>query len=343
MQACACHSGTRDGGVGYLMPAKRMLTAVIALLLVGTFAAPSQTSAQNSNSAATHLFWSRTEWGTIARAKLDGTEQNLNLISGSELGGISVLGNYIYWWTGRAIAKSTLSGTIVDAAVISNVEERSFIGGNVLATDAYLYWTQGDTKIGRANIDGTGQNPDFITGIAGTDDIASDGTYLYFNNFGNNAIGRCKLDGTEKVNYAFIDGAMNSGGLTVTASYIYWTNYDTGSIGRANIDGTSKVQDFISTGASSNPYGIVSDGTYVYWADDAQNIIGRANLDGSDIRLGFISNANVNSDYGLALGVIEDVPSTDREGSGLTTTLVILAGLTAAASIGLRVRGAKLT
>ena len=35
------------------------------------------------------------------------------------------------------------------------------------------------------------------------------------------------------------------------------------------------------------------------------------------------------------------LPPTDREGSGWTTTLVILAGLTAAASIGLRVRGAK--
>jgi hypothetical protein len=35
------------------------------------------------------------------------------------------------------------------------------------------------------------------------------------------------------------------------------------------------------------------------------------------------------------------LPPTNREGSLLTTTLVILAGLTAAASIGLRVRGAK--
>lgn len=35
------------------------------------------------------------------------------------------------------------------------------------------------------------------------------------------------------------------------------------------------------------------------------------------------------------------LPETNREGSLLTTTLVILAGLTAAASIGLRVRGAK--
>jgi hypothetical protein len=35
------------------------------------------------------------------------------------------------------------------------------------------------------------------------------------------------------------------------------------------------------------------------------------------------------------------LPPTNREGSLLTTTLVILAGLTAAAGIGLRVRGAK--
>ena len=35
------------------------------------------------------------------------------------------------------------------------------------------------------------------------------------------------------------------------------------------------------------------------------------------------------------------LPETSRDGSLWTTTLVILAGLTAAASIGLRVRGAK--
>ena len=39
--------------------------------------------------------------------------------------------------------------------------------------------------------------------------------------------------------------------------------------------------------------------------------------------------------------VIADLPLTNREGSVWTVTLVILAGLTAAASIGLRVRGAK--
>ena len=37
------------------------------------------------------------------------------------------------------------------------------------------------------------------------------------------------------------------------------------------------------------------------------------------------------------------LPETNRDGSGWTTTLVILAGLTAAASVGLRVRGAKRT
>jgi predicted ABC-type transport system involved in lysophospholipase L1 biosynthesis ATPase subunit len=37
------------------------------------------------------------------------------------------------------------------------------------------------------------------------------------------------------------------------------------------------------------------------------------------------------------------LPPTDRDGSGWSTVLVILAGLTAAASIGLRVRGARRT
>ena len=157
------------------MPAKRILSAALALLLVGTFAAPSQTSAQNSNTSATHLFWSRNQ-GTIARARLDGSEQNLTLITEVVSGGFSVLGDYIYWNSATGTAKSTLSGETVSATFMA-------VGGNnLLATDQYIYWSQG-TKIGRANIDGTGQNADFITGIAGSDDIASDGTYLYWSEF----------------------------------------------------------------------------------------------------------------------------------------------------------------
>ena len=315
------------------MPAKRIISAALALLLVGTFAAPSHTSAQNSNSAATHLFWTRAGQGTIARAKLDGTEQNLTLITEVAWGGFSVFGDYIYWNSGGAISKSTLSGATVTASFMA-VNPM-----NMLATDTYIYWTEG-TKLGRANIDGTGQNPDFITGIDGADDIASDGTYLYWSEYGHSYIGRSKLDGTE-VDHAFINSAMNSGGLTVTDSHIYWTNYDTGSIGRANIDGTNKVQDFIVTGAYTNPYGLVSDGTYLYWVEYAHNVIGRANLDGSNIQLEFISNAGVNSDYGLAVGVLEDIPSTDRDSSAWSMALIVLAGLTAAASFTFRVRGAK--
>jgi len=51
------------------------------------------------------------------------------------------------------------------------------------------------------------------------------------------------------------------------------------------------------------------------------------------------------SDVGHEFAFLDEptavLPPTDREGSGWTTALVILAGLTAAASIGLRLRGAK--
>ena len=41
VQVCACRSGSRDGSVGSLMPAKRALSAALALLLAVSFAAPS--------------------------------------------------------------------------------------------------------------------------------------------------------------------------------------------------------------------------------------------------------------------------------------------------------------
>jgi hypothetical protein len=78
--------------------------------------------------------------------------------------------------------------------------------------------------------------------------------------------------------------------------------------------------------------------------------LGNAPTDGDDVFNGNSGLAAVTRFYaatgwGATWGgkpvVIADLPETSREASLWTTTLVILAGLTAAASIGLRVRGAK--
>jgi hypothetical protein len=56
----------------------------------------------------------------------------------------------------------------VDQSFITGVS-----GGTGLAVDdKYIYWTQGGSMIGRANLDGTGVNQFFITGLTAPQGIA---------------------------------------------------------------------------------------------------------------------------------------------------------------------------
>jgi hypothetical protein len=57
----------------------------------------------------------------------------------------------------------------------------------------------GDTAagtIGRADLDGTGVTPNFITGANGPTAVVVDGAHIYWTNFDSNTIGRADLDGT---------------------------------------------------------------------------------------------------------------------------------------------------
>ena len=116
-----------------------------------------------------------------------------------------------------------------------------------MAVDAaHVYWANlVDGTIGRANLDGTGGEPELhqprhrplwgsgrrrphLLGQAGTGDT----------------IGRANLDGTG-VDLGFISGASNPCGVAVDGGHVYWANGGNGTIGRANLNGTGVSQSFI--------------------------------------------------------------------------------------------------
>ena len=68
--------------------------------------------------------------------------------------------------------------------------------------------------IGRANLDGTGANPNFITGATNPDGLAVDGSHIYWANSGSTTIGRANLDGVG-VNQGFIPGAPSPTGVAL--------------------------------------------------------------------------------------------------------------------------------
>jgi hypothetical protein len=150
---------------------------------------------------ANHLYWinaapctSTCPPTTIARANLDGTEVDLNFISGGRRIrplSLAVDANHLYWGNGcspchlqhpsSAIARANLDGTGVDLRFIRGVDDPTGV-----AVDAnHVYWSDlhiliagtdptGTGTIGRANLDGTGADQNFITGATIPEGVAVD-------------------------------------------------------------------------------------------------------------------------------------------------------------------------
>lgn len=168
--------------------------------------------------------------------------------------------------------------------------------------DTHIYWADwgngiGNT-IGRANIDGSEPDHEFITTGISVCGLAVDDTYIYWGHRQvPGDIGRAKLNGTE-VNDNFITAPNYSCGVAVNSTHLYWGEvsafYGSGSVGRADINGSNANIDFILPNAEGVgiPCGVAVDDTYVYWGNAWPQFgaghIGRAELDGDDVTLDFI-------------------------------------------------------
>jgi streptogramin lyase len=119
------------------------------------------------------------------------------------------------------------------AAVVTGIILLAACGSGSSGSSArtYLYWADGASAIGRANLDGTGVSQRFIT-TGGTFPymvtVSSD--FLYWTSPLSGTIGRASLDGTD-VNERFITGANSPVGVVVSSRYIYWSNNKPGPSG----------------------------------------------------------------------------------------------------------------
>ena len=185
------------------------------------------------------------------------------------------------------------------------------------AADAYIYWGDGSTgTIGRATNEGTGVEPNFITGVGNPSSLTVDSNYLYWGDEKFDAVGRAKLDGTE-VRPKFINAGTEVSGVAVSGSYVFWSELIDSTIGRANLDGSSPDDDLIKEVAV--PCGLAVDSGHLYWLSQANmaTYIGRSDFGGLDkkekfatLPLGFQCGIAVDSlhiywaDRGLGFGTI---------------------------------------
>jgi hypothetical protein len=168
----------------------------------------------------------------------------------------------------------------------------------------FVYWPNaGGTSLGRAGLDGSQLNNNFVPTTDAPSSVAVDSQYIYWTHgtTGTGAIGRAKLDGTA-IDPNFIPhsaGVYSPTGIAVTATHIYWANTAaTADIGRASIDGTQPNSSFIADPTS--PCGLAVDKNFLYWSTNVRTAVARAPIGGGPAQLDFIPVAS-SSDCAVAV------------------------------------------
>lgn len=162
----------------------------------------------------------------------------------------------------------------------------------VAVDSKYIYWADtGADRIGRANLDGSGVNLNFITaGVIDPQGVAvtSNAGIFWANNVpGSKTIGHANLDGSSPVaNFAAVTYAC---GVAADQSFVYWLDNTNSRIGRVPVTGGAPDPNFITvpTGAGC---GVAVDGNYLYWAASPNNV-GRVPVGGGTADPNFIPNA----------------------------------------------------
>lgn len=192
---------------------------------------------------STNIFWVNNSDNSVHQALIDGSGAQTTIPGGlTSAWGVTANASHLFYTNVAApfIGRKSLSTGTLDQALVSQTGQQPL---DVVVDANYIYWVTGVNTIGRANLDGTGVNASFITGLDEPRSIAVNGTHIFWTNSGSNSIGRANLDGSGP-NSAFIQGTASPRGLAINGTYIYWTNFNPNSIGRATLAGGSVNQSF---------------------------------------------------------------------------------------------------
>jgi hypothetical protein len=283
----------------------------------------------------------------IGRANLDGSGVKRDFVAlprQDARRGLAVGDTHLYWTNPDAsglvgdIGRAKLDGTGADQSFIADVEMSGLSSaGGVAVDEEHVYWVSkvaddfgskpSSGAIGRANLDGTGVDENFITGVSfPSGAVAVDESHLYwtidwpsgFLYDVPDLIGRANLDGTG-VEEGFID-APAVAAVTVDDTHVWWSSSDRfglGPIMRAKLDGTG-----IETVIWREDFGageVAVDGTHVYWrggfSSNAGMPIGRAKRDGTRVNYDFITGITLGG--GLAVDGLGPPPSNEFAFAGV--------------------------
>jgi len=249
---------------------------------------------------STYIYWVNADAQTIGRANLDGTGINQSFIA-TDLAPIDVAvdGQHIYWSNSyeNTIGRANVDGSGVNQSFITN--SAGIVGQpeGVAVDGAHIYWANNQSSqagesqtIGRANLDGSDVNQNFITGANTPAGVAVGPADIFWSNTAPlvGSIGHATINGGD-VNQSlrFITAGLPipvfpalPSGVAVQGSYVYWANFGSTTIGRANLDGTGAEGSFIaaSTTVSSN-VDVAADALVATCAGTEATIVGTGRPD----------------------------------------------------------------
>jgi hypothetical protein len=276
------------------------------------FAAPAQA----------YVYWSDDGDNTIARATLDGQQLSDTFIQGaSNPGQVVVDAGHIYWFNrgDGAIGRANLDGSAVTPDFIPGA---AATGTGLAVGGGFIFWTDFyNGTLGRANLDGSAAGT-IVTGLLSPRGVATDGTYVYWTNYGvingQLPIGRANLDGTGAVNDFILAPSPATGQIgqiVADSGHLYWGHGP--NIARATLDGANINTAFaVAPGGNG---GIAVDGGHLYWSTNGDygfdaHPIARANIDGSGVNSSFIANQPLVG--GIAVDALAPSPGPAGPGGG---------------------------
>lgn len=247
---------------------------------------------------ANFVYWTSGEPGSgIARAKLNGGGLDKGFIAGlNHPHGVATDSRFIYWTQGDAtngsIGRANLNGSTPNQLFIPHEAGVGDPSG-IAVTPSSVYWQHDGNRIGRANIDGTGVDPDFITTSSTACGLTADSSFLYFLGSGGTQIGRAALDGSSVTpDFASIPEAFC--GLSADYNYLYWGSDGGNTIGAVPVGGGAPDPGYLEAGTmGGGPSGVAVNSQFIFWGNYDTGAIARAAINGSAAKPGFIPDAGV--------------------------------------------------
>jgi hypothetical protein len=168
-----------------------------------------------------YVYWANGGSDSIGRAKLDGSEVSQAFVSavGDQPCGVAVDDEFVYWASamagqiGRASRMGGGSGSIL-------IETPEIAPCGVAVDGTHLYWGGFSHSIGRADIDGSNVEHDFIDGLDQPCALAIEGSHIYWSEHSTRGmVGRAGLDGNG-VDQTFIDSSSSCSVAVDSLHYI---------------------------------------------------------------------------------------------------------------------------